>query len=52
VEANMGKEERTLELDSDLGYDRETPPRGFRRDPVNYSANELKGLEKVGLIEL
>ncbi len=52
VEANMGREERTLELDSDLGYDRETPPRGFRRDPVNYSANELKGLEKVGLIEL
>lgn len=52
VEANRGRKERTLNLDSDLGYDTETPPRGFRRDPVNYSANELKGLEKVGLIEL
>lgn len=52
VEENRGGGGRTLELDSDLGYDRNTAPRGYRRDPVNYCANELKGLEKVGLIEL
>lgn len=52
VEEKKGKGGRTLELDSDLGYDRKTAPRGYRRDPVNYCANEIKGLEKVGLVEL
>jgi len=52
VEEDRGEEGRIFELDSDLGYDRDTAPRGYRRDPVKYCANELKGLEKVGLIEL
>ncbi len=52
VEGNRRVGGRVLELESDLGYNRETAPRGYRRDPVNYCANELKGLEKVGLIEL
>ncbi len=52
VQETGGGRERTLELDSDLGYKRNTAPRGYRRDPVKYCANELKGLEKVGLIEL
>ncbi len=45
-------EEDVLTLSSDLGYDRTEIPRGYRRDPINYCANEIIALEKVGLIEL
>ena len=45
-------EEDLLTLSSDLGYDRSEIPRGYRRDPINYCANEIKALEKVGLINL
>ncbi|MBS3736719.1 MAG: 1-acyl-sn-glycerol-3-phosphate acyltransferase [Candidatus Bipolaricaulota bacterium] len=46
------KEEEVLTLSPDLGYDRTEIPRGYRRDPVNYCANEIIALEKVGLINL
>ena len=39
-------------LSPDLGYDGDEIPRGYRRDPVNYCANEIKALEKVGLVSL
>ncbi|MFP4202422.1 MAG: hypothetical protein ACLFO4_02580 [Candidatus Acetothermia bacterium] len=41
-----------LILDPDLGYRKNTAPRGYLRDPIKYSANEIRALEKVGLIEL
>jgi len=44
--------DETLSLSPDLGYDRDRIPRGYRRDPVNYCANEIKALERVGLISL
>ncbi|MFB6291747.1 MAG: lysophospholipid acyltransferase family protein [Candidatus Bipolaricaulia bacterium] len=44
--------EETVTLTSDLGYDRTSIPRGYRRDPVDYCANEIKALEKVDLINL
>lgn len=46
------EEEGALTLSPDLGYDRTKIPRGYRRDPVNYCANEIIALEKVGLINL
>ncbi len=45
-------DEEVLTLSSDLGYDRTKIPRGYRRDPINYCANEIKALEKVSLINL
>ncbi|MCF7890881.1 1-acyl-sn-glycerol-3-phosphate acyltransferase [Candidatus Bipolaricaulota bacterium] len=45
-------DEEVLALSPDLGYDRTRIPRGYRRDPVNYCANEIIALEKVGLINL
>ncbi len=39
-------------LSPDLGRDRDEIPRGYRRDPVNYCANELRALGKVDLIDL
>ncbi|MFP3953654.1 MAG: 1-acyl-sn-glycerol-3-phosphate acyltransferase [Candidatus Bipolaricaulota bacterium] len=39
-------------LNDGLGYDRTEIPRGYRRKPVDYSANEIKDLEKVGLLDL
>ncbi|MBS3787651.1 1-acyl-sn-glycerol-3-phosphate acyltransferase [Candidatus Bipolaricaulota bacterium] len=49
--ARYGDEE-VLTLSSDLGYDQTEIPRGYRRDPINYCANEIIALEKVGLINL
>ncbi len=43
---------QTYRLSSDLGYNGNEIPRAYRRDPVNYCANEIKALEKVGLIDL
>ncbi len=39
-------------LEDGLGYDRTEIPRGYKRKPVEYSANEVKDLEKVGLLDL
>jgi 1-acyl-sn-glycerol-3-phosphate acyltransferase len=55
LERNQGGHrgnDETLSLSPDLGYDRDRIPRGYRRDPVNYCANEIKALERVGLISL
>lgn len=41
-----------LTLSPELGYDRTEMPRGYRRDPINYCANEIVALDKIGLINL
>lgn len=46
------KNDRIFTLSPELGYDSDGIARGYKRDPVNYCANEVKGLEKVGLISL
>lgn len=46
------KEGEGFYLDPELGYRKDTANRGYRRDPVRYTANELKGLEQVGLVDL
>ena len=46
------RDDGRLYLASDLGYDRSEIPRGYRRDPVKYCANEIRSLEKVSLIDL
>lgn len=39
-------------INEELGYDRSSIPRGYRRRPVKYCANEIKDLERIGLLEL
>ncbi|MBS3825742.1 1-acyl-sn-glycerol-3-phosphate acyltransferase [Candidatus Bipolaricaulota bacterium] len=46
------KNDRIFTLSQELGYDSNEIARGFKRNPVNYCANEIRGLEKVGLISL
>ncbi|MBS3739966.1 1-acyl-sn-glycerol-3-phosphate acyltransferase [Candidatus Bipolaricaulota bacterium] len=46
------KNDRIFTLSPELGYDSNEIARGFKRNPVNYCANEIRGLEKVGLISL
>ncbi|MEF8726399.1 MAG: hypothetical protein V5A83_05630 [Candidatus Bipolaricaulota bacterium] len=46
------KNDRIFTLSQELGYDSNEIARGYKRNPVNYCANEIRGLEKVGLISL
>lgn len=46
------KNDRVFTLSPELGYDSNEIARGYKRNPVNYCANEIRGLEKVGLISL
>lgn len=39
-------------MDEDLGRNRTEIPRGYKRNPITYCANEIKDLEKVGLLDL
>lgn len=50
--SGRGSDEEILALSPDLGYERISISRGYRRDPINYCANEIIALEKVGLIDL
>lgn len=52
VEEGTGGDGRVFSLNPELGYERDSAPRGYMRDPINYCANEIKGLEEAGLIEL
>jgi len=40
------------QIEEDLGRDRTEIPRGYKRNPITYCANEIKDLEKVGLLDL
>ncbi len=39
-----------LIIDPQLGFNRREIDRGYRKDPVRYSANELEALEEAGLV--
>lgn len=49
---NVSNKPNILIIDKDLGFNKKEIDRGYRRDPVRYSANELKALEKINLVKL